>query len=144
MKLIETATDFKQLNALALAYMGDAVLDMYIRYYLIAKGTVRPQRLHLEATRFVSAKAQAAVVRRMLEQEEFSEEEEAVFKRGRNAKSGSIPKNTDLNTYRYSTGFEALLGYLYVHDRQSRLDELMKKAVAFIEQESEDEKGAPR
>ncbi len=57
-----------------------------------------------------------------------------MFKRGRNAKSGSIPKNTDMNTYRYSTGFEAMLGYHYFQGKQDRLDEIMKKAVMIIEQ----------
>ncbi|WP_332696523.1 Mini-ribonuclease 3 [Halalkalibacter lacteus] len=134
MKIIETQVDFKQLNALALAYMGDSVLDMYIRYYLIAKGNVRPHRLHVEATKYVSAKAQAFIMGRLLEVSFLTEEEIAIFKRGRNAKSGSIPKNTDLNTYRYSTGFEALLGYLYFQGKQERLDEIMKKAVIIIDE----------
>jgi ribonuclease III family protein len=133
MKLIEPNTDLMQLNALALAYMGDSVLDMYVRYYLIAQGKVRPHRLHVEATRYVSAKAQAKVVYVLLDEAYFSEEEEAVLKRGRNAKSGSIPKNTDANTYRYSTGFEAVLGYLYLHNRKERLDQLMEKVFSILD-----------
>ncbi|WP_100374425.1 Mini-ribonuclease 3 [Bacillus sp. FJAT-45037] len=133
MKLIEPNTDLTQLNALALAYMGDSVLDMYVRYYLIAQGKVRPNRLHMEATRFVSAKAQAKVVYVLLDEGFLTEEEGAVLKRGRNAKSGSIPKNTDANTYRYSTGFEAVLGFLYLQNRTSRLDELMEKVVSIID-----------
>jgi len=136
MKLIEANTDLKQLNALALAYMGDSVLDMYVRYYLIAKGTVRPHRLHVEATKYVSAKSQAFIMGELLEQEFLSEEEINIFKRGRNAKSGSIPKNTDLNTYRYSTGFEAVLGYHYFQGNQTRLDEIMTKAVDVVETRS--------
>lgn len=134
MKIIDASTDLKQLNALALAYMGDSVLDMYVRYYLIAQGNVRPHRLHVEATKFVSAKAQAAIVGQLLEEHFLTEDEVAVFKRGRNAKSGSIPKNTDLNTYRYSTGFEAVLGYHYFQGEHDRLDEIMKKAFMIIEQ----------
>lgn len=133
MKLIEPNTDLTQLNALALAYMGDSVLDMYIRYYLIAQGKVRPHRLHVEATRFVSAKAQAKVVYSLLNEGFFTAEEEAVLKRGRNAKSGSIPKNTDANTYRYSTGFEAVLGYLYLQGENARLDQVMEKVVAILD-----------
>lgn len=133
MKIIKPSTDLKQLNALALAYMGDTVLDMYIRYYLIAQGTVRPHRLHIEATKYVSAKAQAKMMHHLLEEQFLTEAEVLIFKRGRNAKSGSIPKNTDLNTYRYSTGFEAVLGYLYFQDEQDRIDEIIKKAVAIIE-----------
>ncbi|WP_088106029.1 Mini-ribonuclease 3 [Halalkalibacter urbisdiaboli] len=135
MKLIEATTDLRQLNALALAYMGDAVLDMYVRYYLIAQGKVRPHRLHVEATKYVSAKAQAVVVRTLTEEAFFSEEEEALIKRGRNAKSGSIPKNTDAATYSYSTGFEALLGFLYLQEKNERLDEIIKRTFAYIDKE---------
>ncbi|NEU32443.1 Mini-ribonuclease 3 [bacterium LRH843] len=134
MKIVEASIDFKQVNALALAYMGDSVLDMYIRYYLIAEGNVRPHRLHQEATKFVSAKAQAVIVRTLLDEGFLTEEEITVFKRGRNAKSGSIPKNTDLNTYRYSTGFEAVLGYHYFQDKKERLDEIMKRAIMIIKE----------
>ncbi|MCL7749108.1 Mini-ribonuclease 3 [Halalkalibacter alkaliphilus] len=136
MKIIEAKTDLKQLNALALAYMGDSVLDMYVRYYLIAQGNVRPHRLHVEATKYVSAKSQAYIMGRLLEEKFLSEDEISVFKRGRNAKSGSIPKNTDLNTYRYSTGFEAMLGYHYFQGEHDRLDEIIKKAVEVVEARS--------
>ncbi|MBP3953387.1 Mini-ribonuclease 3 [Bacillus suaedae] len=133
MKIIEPSIDLTQVNALALAYMGDSVLDMYVRYFLIAKGKVRPHQLHVAATKYVSAKAQAMIVFSLIDENFFTDEETAVFKRGRNAKSGSIPKNTDSNTYRYSTGFEAVLGYLYFQGKQERLDEIMKKAMTIIE-----------
>lgn len=134
MKLIEASIDLKQLNALALAYMGDSVLDMYVRYYLIAQGNVRPHRLHVEATKYVSAKAQANIMGKLLEEDFLTTDEIAIFKRGRNAKSGSIPKNTDLNTYRYSTGFEAILGYHYFQGKKERLDEIMNRAVLIVEE----------
>ena len=78
-----------------LAYMGDAVLDMYVRYQLIAEGKVRPHQLHKEATSYVSAKAQAMMVRSLLDEGFLTAQEVAVVKRGRNAKSGSVPKNTE-------------------------------------------------
>ncbi|WP_041488219.1 Mini-ribonuclease 3, partial [Bacillus pseudomycoides] len=87
--------DAKQLNSLALAYMGDAVYEQYIRYHLLQKGTVRPNQLHRLGTSFVSAKAQAKVVYHFLETAFLTEEEEAVLRRGRNANSGTVPKNTD-------------------------------------------------
>ncbi|WP_017729618.1 Mini-ribonuclease 3 [Halalkalibacterium ligniniphilum] len=133
MKITEVTTDLRQLNALALAYMGDAVLDMYVRFHLIAKGNVRPHRLHVEATRYVSAKAQAAVLHHWLKEGRLSPEEEAVAKRGRNAKSGTIPKNTDVNTYRYATGLEALLGYLYLTEQQPRMDELVQHLFVIVD-----------
>ncbi len=129
----EANVDVDQLNALALAFMGDSVLDMFIRRYLLERGTVRPNRLHQEATKYVSAKAQARIVHDLLEQEFFSEDEISVFKRGRNAKSSTIPKNTDVNTYRYSTGFEAVLGYHYLRGASDRLDEILTRSLAIIE-----------
>ncbi|MED3647885.1 Mini-ribonuclease 3 [Halalkalibacterium halodurans] len=139
MKVTEASIDFRQLNALALAYMGDSVLDMYVRFHLLAKGTVRPYRLHGEATRYVSAKAQAAIMHEWLETNKLTEQEESIAKRGRNAKSGTIPKNTDVNTYRYATGLEALLGYLYLTNQPDRLDELMSDYLTKIDMRKEGE-----
>lgn len=139
MKVTEASIDFRQLNALALAYMGDSVLDMYVRFHLLAKGTVRPHRLHGEATRYVSAKAQAAIMHEWLETNKLTEQEESIAKRGRNAKSGTIPKNTDVNTYRYATGLEALFGYLYLTNQPDRLDELMSDYLTKIDMRKEGE-----
>lgn len=129
----ERRIDEKQLNSLALAYMGDAVFENYIRHHLIQSGKVRPNQLHREATNYVSAKAQAAVVHQFIADESLTDEEMAVLKRGRNAKSGSVPKNTDVQTYRYSTAFEALLGYLYLANEEERLEELIEKAIHLVE-----------
>ena len=79
----------KLLNSLALAYMGDAVLETYVRYHLLQNGQVKPHLLHKEATRYVSAKAQSSVLHQMKEEGFFLEEEIAILKRGRNAKSGT-------------------------------------------------------
>ena len=125
--------DAKQLNSLALAYMGDAVYEQYIRYHLLQKGTVRPNQLHRLGTSFVSAKAQAKVVYHLLETSFLNEEEEAVLRRGRNAKSGSVPKNTDVQTYRHSTAFEALLGYHYLLNHQTRIEEIVCEAIRVLE-----------
>jgi ribonuclease III family protein len=115
----------KQLNSLALAYMGDSVLETYVRYHLLQKGQVRPNQLHREATSYVSAKAQSSVLHRMMEEDYFSEKEMTIIKRGRNAKSGSVPKNTDVQTYHYSTAFEALIGSLYLEENRERLEEII-------------------
>jgi len=123
----------KLLNSLALAYMGDAVLETYVRYHLLQNGQVKPHLLHKEATRYVSAKAQSSVLHQMKEEGLFLEEEIAILKRGRNAKSGSIPKNTDVQTYRYSTAFEALLGSLYLAGNQERLEEIIQYALDLID-----------
>ncbi len=131
--------DVKQLNALALAYMGDAVYEQAVREHLLRSGRVKPQILHKEATRFVSAKAQASIILTMKEQQFLTEEEQAVMRRGRNAKAGSVPKNTDVTTYNYSSAFEAVLGYVYLLDRQERLTELIETAIRLIEHPEEEQ-----
>lgn len=125
--------DVKQMKSLALAYMGDAVYEVYIREHLLEEGQVKPHLLHQQAVKFVSGKGQAAVLLNWLESDTLSDEEERIVKRGRNAKSGSIPKNISIQTYRYSTGFETLLGHHYLLKNETRLNELMQDAVAFIE-----------
>lgn len=129
--------DPKQLNALALAYMGDAVLEEHVRYRLITQGKVKPNLLHRAATSYVSAKAQAKVVHRMLDEAILSDEEEAIVRRGRNAKSGTVPKNTEVQTYRYSTAFEALLGYHHLSGNEERLNELLAYTYSIIEEQEE-------
>ena len=125
--------DVKQMKSLALAYMGDAVYEVFVREHLLKTGQVKPHLLHRLAIKFVSGKGQAAVVLNWLDKGELSYEEERVVSRGRNAKSGSIPKNISVQTYRYSSGFEALLGYHYLMKNEARLFELMQAAVTFIE-----------
>lgn len=129
--------DVKQLNALALAYMGDSVLEIAIREHLLRNGKVKPNILHREATHYVSAKAQAKIVRKMMEEDYFTEEELAVLRRGRNAKSGSIPKNTDVQTYNYSSAFEAVIGYLYLLKQHERVAGIIDYAIKMVEADKE-------
>ncbi|MCF3943852.1 Mini-ribonuclease 3 [Oceanobacillus alkalisoli] len=134
------ALQAKQMKSLALAYMGDAVYEVYVREHLLKTGQVKPNQLHQKAVNFVSAKGQAAVLFHWLEAGLLSPEEERIVARGRNAKSGSIPKNSSVQTYRYSTGFEALLGYHYIDENKDRLYELMEAAVTFITTTMEERK----
>lgn len=126
--------DVKQLNALALAYLGDAVLEQKVREYLLRSGRVKPNTLHREATHYVSAKAQSTIVHRMMDENFLTEQELAVFRRGRNAKSGSVPKNTDVQTYRNSSGFEAVLGSLYLLGELERVYAIIAYAIQIIEE----------
>ncbi|MED4464768.1 Mini-ribonuclease 3 [Metabacillus fastidiosus] len=126
--------EFRQLNSLALAYVGDAVYEVYVRHFLLTKGSVRPNQLHNLSKRYVSAKAQSKILHSLLDEEGFfTEEELAVIRRGRNAKSGTIPKNTDVQTYRYSTAFEALIGYHYLAKAEERLQQIFVRSVGFME-----------
>lgn len=130
-----TLSDVKQLNSLALAYMGDAVFEQVVREHLIRSGRVRPNILHKEATNYVSAKAQATIVKEMLDKGFLSEDEQAVLRRGRNAKSGSVPKNTDVITYHHSTAFEAVIGSLYLSGHTERLQEVLHFSIDFIDKQ---------
>lgn len=117
--------DYKQLNGLALAYVGDAVYEVYIRDYLIEQGQTKPNMLHRMATRYVSANAQAFLIQEMLGAFLLTEEEVLIYKRGRNAKSHTSAKNADITTYRIATGFETLIGYLHLSKQTVRLEELI-------------------
>ncbi|MBP1970843.1 ribonuclease-3 family protein [Virgibacillus natechei] len=126
-------SDVKQMKSLALAYIGDAIYEVHVREHLLQTGQVKPNQLHQKAIMFVSGKAQADVILHWLEMGDLTNEEERIVARGRNAKSGSIPKNTSVQTYRYSTAFEALIGYHHLAKNQDRLTELLQKAVQFTE-----------
>lgn len=117
--------DVTLINGIALAFEGDAVYSMYIRRHLIFKGLTKPNQLHREANRYVSAKAQAALISKMLEEDFLSEKEVDIYKRGRNTNSHTKAKNADVVTYRMSTGFEAVLGYLHMTEQIERLEEVI-------------------
>lgn len=127
--------DAKLLNGLALAYMGDAVYESTIREYLLSVGQTKPNQLHHMATEYVSAKAQASIMAALLKEGFISEEEESYYKRGRNSKINTKAKNTDIHTYLQSTGFEALMGYLYLTKKTERLDELIEWSIKFIDKQ---------
>lgn len=129
--------DYKQLNGLALAYVGDAIYETYIRDYLVRQGQTRPNKLHHMATHYVSAKAQAFLIEQMEAENMLSEEETGIYRRGRNAKSYTSAKNTDIMTYRRSTGFEALMGYLHLLERKERLEELISWCIKKVGETNE-------
>lgn len=135
--IVSQIRDYNQLNGLALAYIGDAVYEVYIRDFLLKTGLTKPNQLHRQATKFVSAKAQCFLMQRMLENELLTEEEVLIYKRGRNAHSHTSAKNADITTYRIATGFEALIGILHLKKEQERLDELVNWCITEITQQQE-------
>ncbi|HYE08952.1 MAG TPA: ribonuclease III domain-containing protein [Patescibacteria group bacterium] len=111
-------------NPLVLAYIGDSVYDTFIRTMLVSGGSIQVNKLHKRAIKFVQAKAQAEITEEL--HDILTEEEQDIVRRGRNTKSGSVPKNADINDYRYATGFEALVGYLYLIGNTKRLIEIFE------------------
>lgn len=117
--------NFDTLNVLSLAYIGDAVYEIYVRKFLINQGIVKVELLQKEAIKYVSAKNQATFLKGLLEQDFFKEEEKQIINRARNHKGNRHPKNTDILTYKHSTGLEAIIGHLYLNNEINRIDEIM-------------------
>ena len=115
-----------EINVLVLAYLGDTIYENYVRHFLINKGIGNVNRLQTESINYVSAKAQAKFLEKMINDNFLTEEEIGVVKRARNYKSNSHPKNTDIVTYKHATGLEALIGYLDLSNKKNRIDEIMK------------------
>lgn len=113
-----------QYSALALAYIGDGVYDLIIRSVVVGKGNHKVKDLHRMTSSIVKAEAQAKIMKSL--EDELTDEEMAVYHHGRNAKSGSSAKNASIVDYRIATGFEALIGYLYLDGKMERILELVK------------------
>lgn len=117
--------ELNSINIIALAYLGDSIYEVYIRESLLKKGLYKVDDMQKESINYVSAKAQSHILDDMINKNILSEEEIDVVKRGRNYKRSIHPKNTDIITYKKSTGFEALIGYLYLKDK-NRLNEILE------------------
>ena len=125
--------DIKTYSPLVLAYIGDCVYDLIIKSMMINKGNNKVHKLHEMTSSYVQASAQSFMMRAM--QEHLTETEHAVYRRGRNAKSVSPAKNQSITDYRRATGFEALLGYLYLNKEYKRLVDLVKIGLDSFEQQ---------
>lgn len=125
--------DMKEYSPLTLAYIGDGIYDLIIRTLVVNRGNKQVQKLHLETSALVNAGTQSKMMRVL--QEHLTEEEHAVYKRGRNAKSVSPAKNQSVTDYRRATGFEALLGYLYLKKDWKRILNLVKMGLDSLNEE---------
>jgi ribonuclease III family protein len=116
------------LSSLVLAYLGDAVYELEVRKFLVEQGVTKVKDLHTAAVKMVKATTQAKVIHELLPS--LDDLELAIVKRGRNAKSGTAPKNTEVIDYRYATAFEALIGYWHLKGRQDKIDQAFELAKA--------------
>lgn len=123
-----------QLSPLSLAYIGDAVFEVYVRTYIMKDVNMPVSKLHRAATRYVSATNQALMVKKIADS--FTQEEASVYKRGRNAHSYTSAKNANIVDYRMATGLEALIGYLYIKKETQRLEEIMAMCIEVINAEN--------
>ncbi|MHA6534154.1 Mini-ribonuclease 3 [Paenibacillus sp. BAC0078] len=126
----EPSKQARLLPPLVLAYAGDAIYEVAVRQYLISLPNLRPNHLHRAATGLVSAKAQSTILAYL--EPMLTDEEKEVARQGRNAKSGTIPKNADVLEYRHATGFECLIGYLYYTGQQARIQEIVHSSLQYM------------
>lgn len=125
-------TELITMSPLVLAYIGDTVYESYVREYLIRQNINRKVNdLHKSAIKYVKAKAQATIMHEL--EQELSEEELRIYKRGRNQKSHTSPKNADMIDYKQATGFEALVGFLHLGNEKERLEYIISKGIKIIE-----------
>ena len=128
-------TDIRTYSPLTLAYIGDAIYELVIRTILVEKGNTQGNKLHQRASKLVKASAQSAIIEKL--KPYLTDEEMGVFKRGRNAKSFTMAKNASMSDYRRATGFEALMGYLYLTEQWDRMLELIKIGITEGEEDGE-------
>ncbi len=123
----ENEAEVNTMSPLTWAYIGDSVYELYIRMHLVSSTKLKPHRLHIESIKYVKAKAQAEILKNI--EERLTEEEKEIVKRGRNAENHHLPKNATVQEYMYSTGLEALIGYLYLTKQDERLAEILEMCV---------------
>ena len=128
-------TDIRTYSPLTLAYIGDAIYELVIRTILVEKGNTQVNKLHQRASKLVKASAQSEIIEKL--KPYLTEEEMGIFKRGRNAKSFTMAKNASMSDYRRATGFEALMGHLYLTEQWDRMLELIKIGITEGEKDGE-------
>lgn len=121
--------DINLLSPLTWAYVGDAVYELYIRTNLVNKTKLKPHKLHIESIKYVKAKAQANILKKIMDK--LTDDEKEIVRRARNAENHHLPKNAEPEDYMYSTAFEGLIGYLYLCKKDERLKEILEMSVKF-------------
>lgn len=120
-----TAEEVNLMSPLTWAYIGDCVYELYIRTNLVNKTNLKPHNLHVEAIKYVKAKAQAELLEKLMD--DLTEEEQDIVRRTRNTQNHHLPKNSNVTEYMYATAFEGLIGYLYLTKQEKRLKEILTK-----------------
>lgn len=126
--------DLQNISMQNLAFIGDAVYNVYIRTYLVSKSNENTGKVHFKSINYVSARAQSYIIDNIFEK--LNEDEIAIYKRGRNTNINNVSKNVDVVSYKKATGFEALIGYLYLSKNILRLDEIVKFSIKEVEEKT--------
>ncbi len=122
--ITKSEEEINLLSPLTWAYVGDCVYELYIRTKLVNNTSLKPHKLHIEAIKYVKAKAQAEFLEKI--QDKLTEEEKDIVRRGRNTENHHLPKNSNIQEYTHATAFEALIGYLYLTKKHTRLKEILE------------------
>lgn len=117
----------KLLSPLVWAYVGDSVYELFVRTKLTNKSNAKPHKLHIESIKYVKAKAQADILKKITDK--LTEDEKDIVRRGRNTENHHVAKNSNVADYNQSTGFEALIGYLYLTKQDERLEEVLNMCI---------------
>jgi len=124
---MKNETEVNLMSPLVWAYVGDSVYEVFIRTHLVETTKLKPHKLHIEAIKYVKAKAQAEMLEKL--QDILTEKEKEIVRRTRNTENHHLPKNADRKDYMYATAFEGLIGYLYLSNEKERLTEILNKCI---------------
>ena len=122
--------DINQMSPLIWAYIGDSVYEQYIRNYLVLNTKYKPHKLHIEATKFVKASAQASILLKL--EKILTEEEKEIVRRTRNTENHHVAKNASVQDYMYATAFEGLIGYLHLTKQNERLSQILELSLKYV------------
>ncbi len=123
--IIKNEKEINMMSPLTWAYVGDSVYELYIRTYLSNTTNLNPHKMHVESIKYVKAGAQAKILKNL----NLTDEEKDIVRRGRNTQNHHLPKNASIEEYAYSTGFEALIGFLYLNKKDERLSEILEECI---------------
>ena len=123
--IIKKEKEINMMSPLTWAYVGDSVYELYIRTYLSNTTNLNPHKMHVESIKYVKAGAQAKILKNL----NLTDEEKDIVRRGRNTQNHHLPKNASIEEYAYSTGFEALIGFLYLNKKDERLSEILEECI---------------
>lgn len=121
-------SEINMMSPLTWAYVGDCVYELYIRLYLSNTTNLNPHKMHVESIKYVKAEVQAKLVKEL----NLTEEEKEIVRRGRNTQNHHLPKHATYEDYSYSTGFEALIGYLYLNKQDERLEKIFEEIIGKV------------
>lgn len=127
------ATDLREISASSLAYVGDAVYELYARCHVAARTSSQSGKMHKLTIHYVSAESQAKAIRAL--EPELTEEEDSYFRRGKNSNPPTVSKNASPADYMYATGFESLVGFLFLNNQSERLDYIIQKTFEVLDNE---------